>query len=89
MGEKQNWTDSEDLAMMFQGSYPPDFYRVLHRVAHKRLRAWQAKDIAARLFRERQWIPRTGLRRLLAGGYHSLTLPLVERRLDALEGQRG
>ncbi len=88
LGDKQNWTDSEDLAMMFQGSYPPDFYRVLHTVAHKRLRAWQAKDIAAGMFRGRHWIPRAGLRRLLSGGYHSLTLPLVERRLQALEEQQ-
>jgi anaerobic magnesium-protoporphyrin IX monomethyl ester cyclase len=32
--EKQNWTDSDDLAMMFQSTYPPRFYRVLHRYVH-------------------------------------------------------
>jgi anaerobic magnesium-protoporphyrin IX monomethyl ester cyclase len=89
MGEKRNWTDSEDLAMMFQGTYSPDFYRVLHRLAHKRLRAWQAKDIATTMIREQRWIPRAGLRRLLAGGYHSLTLPFVERQLQAMEGKGG
>ncbi len=36
--EKKNWTDSDDLAMMFRGSYPPDFYRVLHRYVHGRYR---------------------------------------------------
>lgn len=32
--EKQNWTDSDDLAMMFQGNYSPEFYRNLHRFVH-------------------------------------------------------
>jgi anaerobic magnesium-protoporphyrin IX monomethyl ester cyclase len=36
--EKKNWTDSDDLAMMFQGNYPPAFYRVLHRYVHSRYR---------------------------------------------------
>ena len=88
LGAKQNWNDSEDLAMMFQGSFVPDFYRTLHRVAHKRLRAWQAEDLATKAFRERRWIPRSGLRRLLAGGYHKLTLPIMERRLLSLEGKQ-
>jgi anaerobic magnesium-protoporphyrin IX monomethyl ester cyclase len=32
--EKQNWSDSDDLAMMFQSTYPPRFYKVLHRYVH-------------------------------------------------------
>jgi anaerobic magnesium-protoporphyrin IX monomethyl ester cyclase len=34
MGEKRNWTDSADLALMFPGKYPPDFYRALHQFTH-------------------------------------------------------
>jgi radical SAM superfamily enzyme YgiQ (UPF0313 family) len=34
MGEKKNWTDSGDLALMFPGEYHPDFYRALHRFTH-------------------------------------------------------
>ena len=88
MGVKQNWTDSEDLAMMFRGAFPPDFYRTLHALAHKRLRAWQAKDIAVEFFQRGRRMPLSGVRRLLAGAYHSLTLPIVERRLLALEGRK-
>ena len=88
MGEKQNWKDSEDLAMMFHGAFPPDFYRILHQLAHKRLRMWQAKDIVSDLLHRRRRLPPSGVRRLLAGGYHTVTLPIVERRLLALEGQQ-
>jgi len=31
---KRNWSDSDDLDMMFQGTYPPRFYKVLHRYVH-------------------------------------------------------
>jgi anaerobic magnesium-protoporphyrin IX monomethyl ester cyclase len=34
LGAKTNWTDSNDLAMMFQGTYQSPFYRKLHRLLH-------------------------------------------------------
>jgi anaerobic magnesium-protoporphyrin IX monomethyl ester cyclase len=49
LGEKQNWVDSDDLAMLYHGPFPQEFYRILHgRVHHEfRLRrAW--KKIEAR-----------------------------------------
>ena len=41
LGEKTNWVDSNDLAMMFQGSYQSPFYRKLHRVLHRDLEVRQ------------------------------------------------
>lgn len=35
---KANWTDSDDLDMMFQNTYPPVFYKTLHRYVHNRYR---------------------------------------------------
>ena len=32
---KQNWTDSDDLAMLYQGNYSAAFYKHLHRHTHK------------------------------------------------------
>jgi anaerobic magnesium-protoporphyrin IX monomethyl ester cyclase len=34
LGAKTNWVDSNDLAMMFQGTYQSPFYRKLHQVLH-------------------------------------------------------
>lgn len=34
LGAKQNWSDSDDLAMMFQGSYTTGFYRKLRDALH-------------------------------------------------------
>jgi anaerobic magnesium-protoporphyrin IX monomethyl ester cyclase len=36
--EKQNWTDSDDLAMMYRATYSPAFYKLLHRYVHSRYR---------------------------------------------------
>ncbi|HEX8060317.1 MAG TPA: radical SAM protein, partial [Cyclobacteriaceae bacterium] len=33
---KQNWSDSDDLSMMYSGTYPPEFYKILHRYVHNR-----------------------------------------------------
>ncbi len=38
---KSNWTDSDDLALMFSNTFPPEFYRHLHRYTHKRYRIRQ------------------------------------------------
>ena len=34
LGDKTNWSDSEDLSMMFQGAYNDEFYRALHDALH-------------------------------------------------------
>jgi anaerobic magnesium-protoporphyrin IX monomethyl ester cyclase len=33
--EKSNWTDSDELALMFRNTFPPDYYKKLHRYVHK------------------------------------------------------
>ena len=35
---KANWTDSDDLDMMFQNTYPRVFYKRIHRYLHQRYR---------------------------------------------------
>lgn len=34
MGAKQNWLDSDDLSMMFRGTYASEFYAALHDALH-------------------------------------------------------
>jgi anaerobic magnesium-protoporphyrin IX monomethyl ester cyclase len=47
LGEKQNWNDSDDLAMLYRGPYPQAFYRTLHTRIHNEFRlrrAWRTRD---------------------------------------------
>jgi radical SAM superfamily enzyme YgiQ (UPF0313 family) len=39
---KANWTDSDELLLMYKGTYSPRFYKKLHRFIHKKFRARQA-----------------------------------------------
>jgi len=41
LGEKQNWVDSDDLAMLYRGPFPTEFYRVLHGRVHYEFRSWK------------------------------------------------
>jgi anaerobic magnesium-protoporphyrin IX monomethyl ester cyclase len=45
--EKSNWTDSDELALMFRNTYRPSFYKQLHRYVHKKYR----KKLAFESFR--------------------------------------
>jgi anaerobic magnesium-protoporphyrin IX monomethyl ester cyclase len=42
--EKANWTDSDELALMFRNTYEPAFYKQLHRYVHKSYRKHLALD---------------------------------------------
>ncbi|MGZ3919354.1 MAG: B12-binding domain-containing radical SAM protein [Bacteroidia bacterium] len=42
---KSNWTDSDDLQLMFRNTYSPEFYKHLHRYVHNTYRAKQAANL--------------------------------------------
>ena len=84
LGEKHNWRDSQDLDLLFQGTFTPDFYRILHTVTHKKFRLWQGLDIlnetVFRPWRVTPW----KLRQVAAAAYHAMTLPGVVAELNRL-----
>lgn len=48
LGEKQNWVDSDDLAMLYRGPFSQEFYRILHGRVHHEFRvrrAWRKADL--------------------------------------------
>ena len=42
LGLKRNWTDSDDLCIMFKAAYTTDFYRAVRDALHAEVNAWQA-----------------------------------------------
>ncbi len=40
IGGKTNWSDSEDLCVMFRGAYTDEFYRALHDALHAEVETW-------------------------------------------------
>ena len=66
LGEKQNWTDSDDLDMMYAATFPPAYYRRLHRLVHKRFRLRQGMAAVRQLARFRP----ANLRRAVLTAYY-------------------
>jgi hypothetical protein len=42
LGPKENWADSDDMDMMFQGAFTTDFYRALADALHIEMREGRA-----------------------------------------------
>jgi len=82
LGSKQNWEDSDDLAMLYRGPFTTAFYRQLHVVLHKEYRArrtwWRLTGLRPGGAR------RPGWRQVMTMGYHLLTLPGARYRLERL-----
>jgi len=87
LGEKQNWVDSGDLAMMYHATYPSDFYRALHALVHAEFRQRRALDRLAALVRRQHLLrPRTA-RELVAGLLQAFKRPGLRRTVEALARQ--
>lgn len=72
-GEKQNWVDSDDLAMLYHGPFATEFYRILHKRLHYEFRVRQA-------WQKRQW------KKVLRIPYYLIRLFVSELRLKKQAG---
>ncbi len=87
LSEKQNWQDSEDLAMLHKGPFTTAFYRKLHTVVHKEFRKHKFWKEIARTATQPGRLRTGHLRKLAAALYYTVTLPLDRRQLDRLQAQ--
>jgi anaerobic magnesium-protoporphyrin IX monomethyl ester cyclase len=88
LGFKQNWYDSQDLAMMYQGAFATSFYRQLHIVIHKEFRmrkSWaELKHIGLQPAR----INRQHIRMAASMTYQWASLPFARLKLVWLSKQK-
>ena len=47
LGEKQNWSDSDDLCVMFKGAYTDGFYRAIRDALHAEVDSWKIVETPA------------------------------------------
>lgn len=85
LGAKQNWTDSDDLAMMYQGTYSTDYYRILYRVTHHELRRLHAGRKLKQAIQKPQTIGGDTLRALGAIPLQTVRLQKARSELDSQE----
>jgi anaerobic magnesium-protoporphyrin IX monomethyl ester cyclase len=67
LSEKTNWTDSDELSMMFSNTYAPGYYKILHRLVHS---IYRRKKASIRFHSERA----IGKKLRAAGSYCKYTL---------------
>lgn len=68
--DKQNWTDSDDLAMMYRSTFSPAYYRKLHRYVHKVFRLQQGQERLKEVVRNPARLNKQNLRSVLATAYY-------------------
>lgn len=77
LGDKTNWTDSDDLDLMYRSTYRPAFYKRLHRYVHKVFQRRRGLDSLRRLAKAPWRADRAELRTALATAYY-LPMSIVD-----------
>jgi anaerobic magnesium-protoporphyrin IX monomethyl ester cyclase len=88
LGAKRNWVNSQDLDMMFQGAYVPEFYRTLYAVVHHEFRMRKAQDRLATVARRPGTLRPGHVRALASIPRHWVGLRLKRQKLRQLERVR-
>ncbi|WP_276501944.1 B12-binding domain-containing radical SAM protein [Terrimonas pollutisoli] len=83
--EKTNWTDSDELALLFRNTYAPAFYKQLHRYVHKTYRKHLAIQQLRNLLTKPFMISYATVKKALSFFYYAPAAWLDKRRLDSLE----
>ncbi|HTL81835.1 MAG TPA: radical SAM protein [Bacteroidia bacterium] len=86
---KQNWTDSDDLDLMFKGTFSNSYYRTLHAYAHRYYRKLQGKESVKKIFRSPNRFNEVDLKRAIAWPWHTFKASNELRKLNALDNGRG
>ena len=68
---KTNWTDSDELALMFTNTFKPGYYKHLHRYVHKIYRKQQAKEKFQFLMKHPLRTDLVSLKKIVSGIYYT------------------
>ncbi|RLE17278.1 MAG: radical SAM protein [Acidobacteria bacterium] len=85
LGAKTNWTDSGDLALMYQGTFSPEYYRRLHRYVHRRFQTARGLESLRVLLKAPWRLDRSLIRTAAATAYHGPAALVEGLRLKRLE----
>lgn len=80
--EKTNWTDSDELALMFRNTYAPAFYKQLYRFVHKSYRKHVAIQHLKRIFAKPSAVT---FKKALSFLYYAPAAWLDKQKLNMLE----
>ncbi|MGZ8545227.1 MAG: B12-binding domain-containing radical SAM protein [Flavisolibacter sp.] len=82
---KANWSDSDELAMMFHQHYQPAFYKQLHRYVHKNFRTQLARHFLIQFWHHPSKLEWKSIRKIITGCWHMPSAFLLKRKLKKLQ----
>ena len=83
--EKTNWTDSNEMALMFQNTYHPAFYKQLHTYVHKTYRKHLSFENWKQLFAKPLSVNFAMLKKAMSVLYYIPAAFIEKRKLHQLE----
>lgn len=84
MEAKTNWTDSDELALMFHNTYKPAFYKQLHRYVHKTYRKHLAFENLRQIFLHPEKISLHKIKKAFSFVYYIPAAFLAKQKLNKL-----
>jgi radical SAM superfamily enzyme YgiQ (UPF0313 family) len=84
--KKTNWTDSDEMALMFCNTFPPSYYKQLHRYVHQNYHKHLAKNSMVKLIRDPFNANTKSLRKALSVFYYAPATLIEKLKLAQLEG---
>jgi radical SAM superfamily enzyme YgiQ (UPF0313 family) len=82
---KTNWTDSDEMALMFRNTYQPAFYKQLYRYVHRSYRMHLALDNLRQLLFRPAATSLKKMRKALSYFYYLPATIIAKLRLNSLE----
>lgn len=89
MKDKQNWSDSDDLAMMFQSTFRSEYYKHLHRYVHSLYRKKKGYASMRKLLSGPLRLTWQDVRQSLAAFYFEASAYMLKKRLRKLSAGSG
>jgi hypothetical protein len=83
--EKTNWTDSDELQLMFRNTYQPAFYKQLHRYVHKSYRSHLAWQQVKSILQKPASLSWEKLKKAAAIAWYVPAAYMARQKLNALE----
>ena len=83
--KKTNWTDSDEMALMFSNTFPPSYYKQLHKYVHQNYHKHLAKNSLEKLIRNPLSVNYKNLKKALSVCYHAPATFIEKLKLRQLE----
>ena len=83
--EKTNWTDSDELKLMFRNTYQPAFYKQLHGYVQGNYRKYLAIDTAKKMFAHPGSLSKAAVKKILSLAYYIPAVFIAKYKLNMLE----